>query len=195
MALLDVFTLEQAKKGLNVTVPVTQDPDIQGFVTAISQRFDDPDICGPVVQRTITAEITSGGRAWVRLKHRPIVSVASVTIGGTVTTAYVLDPDEGLLWSDAGFTRGRRNISVTYTAGRFATTAEVTERFIHAAQITFAHLWTAERGAGSSVFGNMDQDYQPRYGMLATGVPSFAIPKAAREILGSEFRGPQAWVV
>ena len=62
---------------------------------------------------------------------------------------------------------------------RSASTAAVDVKFKQAAQLILTHEWRAEKGASTDTFG-----------ALATGIPSFAMPNAAKEQLRREYRPP-----
>jgi hypothetical protein len=197
---LDVLTLPEAKAELSITA-TTYDAQLEQMVTAISRRLDD--LAGPVVIRTVTAESVNGGNDSILLRYRPVVAVTSITeysgLTATVLTAettvangfdsYLLDARAGVIYRrtssyDYRYPRGRFNVVVTYTAGRAATTASVDARFKQAARICLKHLWRAEQTTGSQTYGGLDP-MEP----FIPGVPTFAIPRAALEILGSELIG------
>lgn len=162
---LDVLTLEEAKTALNLKLDTyTHDAEVAMWVTAVSRRLDD--ICGPIVTRTVTEEIHSGGGSALWLYKTPVASITTLTeyssTTGTVLTAetnttkpdagYLLDPEAGRVYRRAGggastFTAGDRNIVVTYVAGRFAGTASVDPKFKAAAGAVLRRLWSREQGA------------------------------------------------
>ncbi len=76
---------------------------------------------GRKVTRTTVTETHDGGRNHIVLRSGPVLSVTSVTEGGTAVTDYVLDDTAGLLHRGADgygcWALGRRNVSVTYVAG------------------------------------------------------------------------------
>lgn len=199
--LLDIISTSDAKQELNITA-ATYDGQLETLVTAISRRLDS--VCGPVVNRTVTDELHNGGRSTIWLKHRPVSSVTTVTeYTGTTSqlltaetnaaktaTNYLLDDSRtGRLYRrtsgcDACFPSGRRNVTVTYVAGRAVNTAAVDQRFKEAARICLKHLWRAENTIGTATFGPASplESYIP-------GVPTFAIPRAALEVVADELIG------
>lgn len=195
MATLDLVTLSEAKQSLDLTSN-QNDTMLAAWITAVSLRVDE--ICGPVVVRTLTAETHDGGGGWISPKYLPLSSVTTIVeydTAGAATTLTAEDHDtkpadaflvDGEMirrrssGGDATFAYGRRNVLVTYVAGRYATTATVTEQFKRATLIVLAHMWRSERGAGSNTFG---QD-----GDLIEFGPAWFIPKRAADLLGYEKR-------
>lgn len=196
---LDVLTLAEAKAEVGITAGSTYDTQLEQLITAISRRLDD--VCGPIITRTVTDELHNGGGNWIRVKYRPIATVTSITeyryttaqalAAETLTTKssndYLLDDARvGRLFrrtggSDSTFPCGRRNVALTYTAGRGAT---ADQRFKEAARICLKHLWRAENTTGSATFGPADP-LEP----FVPGVPTFAIPRAALELIADELLG------
>lgn len=193
MATLDLVTLSEAQDFLRAAQSVDQTL-LGSWITSASVAIDD--LCGPVVQRTLTAELHDGGRTAVLLLSRPVSSVTSVTEYGasgasTALTAesvsskpasgYLLDDRAGMVFRRASgadwcFAAGRRNVSVTYVAGRVASTAAVTPRFKTACLMLVSHLWRVEHGTGNT-FGQTD-------GVFTSS--GFAVPNRVVELLGSE---------
>ena len=176
MADTDILTVEDARTAINM--PGGQhDSILQQLVTGISLRMDA--LCGPIVQRTVTAERHNGGCVFVAPRKVPVASITSVTeyISGTgtaltaetistaPTSAYLLDDtlrfypkiyrrDGG---ADVLFAAGRMNIAVTYEAGRYADTASVPENFKETARQILRRLWKREQNAWARV-SNFDGD-------------------------------------
>lgn len=192
---LDVITLAEGRAAINMHASDTsQDTEIAAYITAVSLRLDQ--LVGPVVVRTVTAEVHDAYGATVQLDHYPVSSVTSVTeyVGatGTVLTAeavgaattandYTLDARWGILTrrssaTDVLWSLGRSRVVVTYVAGRFATTATVSQLFKTAATIMLAHLWRREQSADPMTA------YQRSHGL--------AVPKVVKEMLGDEWRLP-----
>lgn len=200
---LDVLTLDEVKASINLATSVaTHDTELARFITAVSRRLDD--LCGPIVKRTVTDEPHDGGRPQVFFDKTPIASVTTVKeySGTTLTTLtaesvssqvadqYLLDSRLGLLYrrsggSDSTFATGRRNILVTYSAGRYDNTATVDPKFKVAAGLILQEMWRPHAGAWA-------QSADPYSGPLpsASVNPWAALPKAARDILADELRAP-----
>jgi hypothetical protein len=161
-------------------------------------------VCGPIVNRTLTAELYNGGCSKIFLRYRPVSSVTSVTEYNNTTAQvlaaetnttktandYLLDNSStGVIirrtsGCDTWFASGRRNVSVTYVAGRAATTAAVDARFKQAARICLKHLWRNENSAGTVTFGATSgiEEYIPT-------IPAWAIPRAALELIAADLIG------
>lgn len=196
----DWISLDEAKAAVNITGSAF-DAELALYVSAASQRLDQ--IAGAAVIRTVTGEahdITRAGVTSIVLNYRPVVSASSVVIYNQTTAQtltvetnsaktandYLLDLAEGRLRRrssgyDAAFPTGRGNIVVTYTAGRYASTAAVAERFKLAASIYLAHLWKREQGAGTVTFGGVEPD--------VNAIPTFGIPNVVRDLLLEEISG------
>lgn len=196
MADTDIITLTEARAVLNSPPTDIQNPAIQLAVTALSQFFDEQ--YGAVVIRTVTAERHDPTGARLTLRTGPADSITTLneyrttsptvltveTIGATPVDSYALDP--------SGFMVTRRSggcaypfagpVEITYEAGRYATTAAVDEKFKRAVRMTFRHNWAAE-ASGTVTFGEFVTP-----GVLATGVPSFLMPRAASDLLHDELR-------
>ena len=170
MAALDLITLAEGRDAINVPQePTATDAEAARFITAVSLRIDD--ICGPVVRRAVTGEQHDGGRHQIAL-HVPYATSASSVIEYDHTTAttltaetnaikpadgYLLDPVGRygeLVWLrrrcgsiDGRFPHGRRNVEVSYTAGRAADTSAVPVDFKVAAGSILRRLWQRDQGA------------------------------------------------
>lgn len=195
----DVITVDQARAGLNLK-PADAGVDsgeLGRLVTVASRMIDDR--CGPVVTRAATVEAEGGGRfVWLPGPVSAVGSVIEWPSGITITEEDRDAPtandwrlgDWGRLERRAGGAPAvwDTEVTVEYTAGRFATTGDVDGRFVAACQMVVAHLWRAERGAGVQTWGATD-GWSPG-GVTATGVPTFGMPRAVLDILGSEVRPP-----
>jgi hypothetical protein len=202
MATNDLITAAEAKSALNITGS-TQDTELGGYITAVSQLLDEK--CGPVIIRTVTNEThPTDHPRYVDLHEWPVSTVTTVTeyeSDGTSRTltaetastkqadGYMLDPEvranqrrrifrrsEGAPYSfpTGGF------VVATYEAGRYAATASVALNFKEACKIIVAHLWRIEQGTGNVPFGGVEE---------AQLTPSgFAIPNRAVQLLVGELR-------
>lgn len=196
---LDLLTLDEAKRALNVPLAdTTQDTEIASYVTAVSRRIDA--MCGPVVVRTVTGELHSGGAGMLFPNMAPVATITSLveyadttatTLAAETNAAktadnYLVGADGYVIYrrasgGDSSFPVGRSNVVLTYTAGRYSATATVDPRFKQAAAIFLSHLWRFEQGQGSVTFGG------PIEGL---GIPSFGTPNAVRDLLADELRAP-----
>lgn len=196
MATLDVITLSEAKAGLNIVTPLSAaaDAELAIVVSAVSQRIDD--LCGAVVRRVVNDEPHDGGVPALFLREAPAARTSTTTITSVTEDGILLAADEwlfkqrlGILYRRSGgvttsFAAGDDNIVVDYDAGRYATTAAVTEKFKQAAIVAVNHIWTH---VGSQARTRVTVDAE---GAVAFGIPPWAMPKAALELLANELQGP-----
>jgi|SRR5688572_25747267 len=158
---LDLLTLAEGKTAVNIpTANTDHDTELAQHITAVSRIIDAE--CGPVVNRTVTAEIHGGGPLYVN--HQPLVSVSlvreasgstitthSAVAFGAVTDGYHIDPaGTGRIYRTSGGYRydwdWGNQIEITYVAGRAANTAAVDPRFKAAAASILRRLWKRESG-------------------------------------------------
>jgi hypothetical protein len=160
-------------------------------------------MCGPIVRRTYTAEEYDGCTTCLRLRHGPAATVTTVTeysgVSPQTLTAETLTTKtaHNYLVDATGLLLRRRSngwphlfadrVAATYSGGRVVDTDTVDLKFKRAAQIVFRHMWSAEHGAGNVTFGEFTG------GVLATGVPTFDIPNAAKLLLSAELIPPAVW--
>lgn len=156
---LDVLTLPEGLTAVNMPQGVSDhDNELAMQITAVSRMLDAA--CGPVVQRTITAEVHDASSAvWLKA---PVVSVSLVrtATGGSVSTlvpvafgettdGYHVDLASGRLSRSYGGSFGSwgsGQVEVTYVAGRAASTAAVDARFKTCASSVLRRLWKREAG-------------------------------------------------
>lgn len=195
----DLLTYEEGLAAIQQsTVSFPNDAQLELLVTSVSKQIVAR--CGPVVNQTVTSELHSGGEAFVRLERRPVSSVTTVyerdgTVQTTITaenyaaptgTNYVADLAAGVLWrrdggADVRWAPGRNNIAVTYVAGRCAATTAVPQQFKAAASVALRHLWSEQKGLGSTVFGQGE----------GPGMPTpWALPRQVFEILSDQLLAP-----
>jgi hypothetical protein len=173
-AATDLLTLAEAKARLGIT-DTGSDTNIAAVISAVSGQLDE--LCGPVVNRTVTAELHDGGSTIIALNKPPVASVTSVTeYTGTTATALTEQtigtaPANGFTCSTGGIVRrlssgtprrfpaGSRNVTVTYAAGRYANTAAVAPKFKEAAAMTFRNIWVSELASGSQTFGGVTDGF------------------------------------
>lgn len=187
MTATNVISLPEAESELGIDHG-TQ-PLVATYVTSVSRLLDQA--CGPVVRRTVTEEY-DGGRSCVILRQFPVAAVTAVTEYRGTAAAILTEetaataPGDGFLLSDSGklyrrsgkadalFASGRRNVVVSYSAGRYDDTASVDERFKRAAMVALRNLWSREQGMGTVTFG--------ADGAPLTGA-TYALPNAARAFI------------
>jgi hypothetical protein len=184
--ILDILSHAEAVEAVNISDD--QDPELERRVTAVS-RIIDAEV-GPVVQRTVTAEIHDGGSSAVYLKA-PVVSVSLVRYawGGSISTlsevtfgastdGYQLDLASGRLrrrYGGSVSTWGTDSqVEVTYVAGRYADTASVDERFKECAAAVLRRLWKRESATwaqSSAFFEQLDPAGGPQLGFFRIAKP------------------------
>lgn len=198
----DLLTLSEARAILDFGASDnTMDTQIASVVTTVSRRLDT--YIGPVVQRSITSEVHSGGRGRIELGYGPVSTVGTVT-EYQGTTAVVLtaetpgvEPTDGYYaerWApnpallsgvlvrrvsgqDTCWWSGRGNIQVTYTTGRSVSTGTVDSIYKEAAGLMLRNLWRSYQQS-TARFDEFDTPMQ--------NFPTFTIPKAVVELLADE---------
>lgn len=184
MALTDILNLIEARAAVNIPTGVTsQDSDLTLFVAGISSRVDA--LTGPVVSRSVTGERHSGmsagrGRFMLDLQYVSAITSLSEWDGTTQTVLsaetdgvktssdYLLDSigPYAIVYrrsngTDAVFPAGRRNLVASYTAGRFANTASVTEQFKLAVSAVLRRMWKREQSSWAQTPDFFDDTENP----------------------------------
>lgn len=151
MAAEDLLTLSEAKEALRVgDEDVSLDPELVRLITAASRLIDTH--FGAMVNRTITAELHDNPRSGLlRLRRSPVSSITSVSVDGTALSAgsyqVVKRGYDEWLARTAGYQMTPwmsvrlQGISVTYVAGRYASTAAVPALVKEAAVAQCRHWW------------------------------------------------------
>lgn len=156
-----IIGLADARAAIGLPTAATSKDDLlRAYVAAATPLMED--LCGPILSRSVTDTHDGGGR--VRLMYAPVISITSVkeSYGNFTRTlteqaldgssfdayGYTVDKDLGILTRrvsgrDAVFAPGRRNILVSYTAGR----ATIGENLLKATQRLVRWLWEPEQGA------------------------------------------------
>lgn len=199
---LDVLTLNEAKTAINLeTANTDHDTELEQFITAISRRLDD--LCGPVVTRQVANELHDGGVHKFTTRVTPVSSIDTLveyrstadttltaeTNGAKAADNYLLENDGHRVWvrrrrtgADSTFPSGRRNVDVTYTAGRYASTVSVDALFKQAAASILRRLWKRESSSWAQTpgyFGDVD-DARPLSGFFK------AVDPMVHELLADE---------
>jgi hypothetical protein len=147
----DLVGLDEVKRKLNIT-GTTHDDDLRHYIGVASQVAEDK--CGAIARRTVV-ETYSGGRAQLALRQHPVVSVTSITQGGTplAATAYELaDAGAGVLAATSGVL-GSATLTVTYVVGRPVIPGPILEGVLELVR----HLWATRRGpAAPNRLGPLD---------------------------------------
>lgn len=195
MATTDLLSPEEAREVLGRgAADVTKGTALARAVTAVSDRIAAG--VGPIVYGTLTESFDGGcSSVWLKGPVQSIVSVVEYdsTTAGTLAVssnssqpdnAYWADTESGELVrrsgnADGRFPVGRRNVVVTYVAGRCASTATVPERYKEAAAVALKSWWrTYESGVGRT----------GEYDVPQASFPTFAVPKAVKDMLADEWR-------
>ena len=126
-----------------------RDAEVFLWVSAVSGRIDQ--LCGPVVARE-KVEKYDGGNGILRLRTAPALSITSVAASGTTVDEadYELVDDNRFtpyLLHTGRWPSGRRNLTVTYQAGRAEDTASVDPLFKLAAATILTGMWAKYGGA------------------------------------------------
>ena len=197
----DILTLEEALQAIGSSANSANDDKIVPWNTAVARRLDD--LCGPVVRRTVTGELHDGGSTYIDLRFFPVNSITTITeyvsttgtaltvetnaskpAGAYLTEAYSADAAylspriyRRSSGGDATFATGRRNIAVTYVAGRSTNTTTADAKFKQAAAIMLKNLWRSMQE--SAVVVN-------EFDVPQVNFPRFAVPNAVRDLLAGE---------
>jgi len=192
-----LVTLADVHAHLNIpTGDTSHDTELQGFIDAAQPVVED--VVGAVVNVTYD-EWYDGGAQVISLRHRPIVSVTSVTeyVG---TSSYpltlVATPDLGSIYSysfepggrlirrSTGGTRtfagGAGNLHVVYVAGRAAVPANIRMGTLE----VIRHNYQLGQQGGRPAFGGAGGED------MAWTPSGFAIPTRAIEWLAPNRRHP-----
>lgn len=158
---------------------------------------------GPGARRG-TADLPSGGRSVIFTSLRPAYSFTTVTeydvsgnptvltaetVSSKPTSSYLAEPDPRdptrfsgkLTRRGAGVTSwwayGEKNISVLYSAGRYATTDAVSGKWKTAAKICLQNAWRSRQQSVTQV---------DEFDVPQANFPKFGLPNAARDLLRRE---------
>lgn len=167
---LDILTLDEAKRALNIAPSDTSaDTELAQVVTAASRFVDKVGnaIDGVAVKRAVTEDLfpTRPTSPLILSYHPATALTVTEYVSGTGTALTASDGlatageyllDGGMLhrrssWSAAAW---RGGVQVQYTAGLYDTTASVAAHYKEAAVAVLIHLWQ-HRGAnsGAGTFG------------------------------------------
>lgn len=179
---LDILTLDEAKTAINMRGSnIDHHDELEQDITAISRLIDSE--CGPVVQRTVTAEVHAGDLPVVTTRLSPVAAIGTVResqtgdittlessgFGGTIS-GYFAEP----YWNGGGTLLSgviqRRylgvsgewptgaEVEVTYTAGRYPTTETVDARFKACAAAVLQRFWKGEAGVWAQTAATIYED-------------------------------------
>lgn len=195
MATRDLLSDAEARQVLGVgAADISKAEALERAITAVSDRITAA--VGTIVYGTITDLFDGGCRTvWLRQPVAQVVNVVEYdsTTASTLTAesntskpsdGYYLGTLNGELTrrdnnTDSWFPQGRNNVLVNYVVGRAATTATVPERYKEAAAITLKNWWRMYESGAARV---------AEYDVPQASFPTFAVPKAAKELLADEWR-------
>jgi hypothetical protein len=186
----DILTLAEGRSALRQGTSTANDTDIALLITASSVAIDRG--IGPVVIRTITSDSYDGEerrrQSMIQLRYWPVVTMTTVVEDGTTLAAgdYHVDKEKGQVWRRSGdddywWEDGRDNLVFTYTAGRYAATANVDPWYKHGCRLLLRHQWRSEQWNTQGI-GATD------YEVPQVAFPSFSIPKAVIDWYGPLWR-------
>lgn len=189
--------LEEARLGIGAQSSTARDNDLRTLIASVTPIMED--ICGPILSAA-KDEWYDGGARTVRLNYAPIISVQTVSesYGNFVRTltdqpldgssfdayGYTVDLVDGLLHRRASgrtgiFQPGRRNVRVSYTAGR----SVIPDNILYATRRLVRFLWQQEQqGLGRPEFGTADAT------PMVTTPSGFLVPRVVVEACASEVR-------
>lgn len=197
MATDDLLTAAEARRFVGLgTADLTRGTLLAQYVTMASRALVTR--VGTIIHSTVTAELHSGGGAYVYLSHHPVKQVNQVveydnTTASTLTaetnasksaTGFVVNLANGRVTrrnenTTVPFPAGFDNVAVTYVAGRFASTSDVDDRFKTACGLILKNAWRAQE----MNVGQVDEFDVPQ-----AAYPRFGIPNAVKDILADEWR-------
>lgn len=133
----DLTTLENVKGYLGLTDSVeARDDLLQRIITAASALIES--ILGRTIANDEYTETRNGnGTATMVAKYYPVTAVSSLTVDGTEIHVAVSQTDSGYLYDEDGFylrgylfSKGVKNVSISYTAGYSETPADIEDMCI-----------------------------------------------------------------
>jgi hypothetical protein len=149
-----LISVDEALERLNAVQILTYDVNrerLQGFCFAASSQVEQ-ELDRTVIPRTFT-ETYSGVRGPIQLRHTPVMSITSVTVGGSLLTESQYLADEEFLYfgSTTGYsawTAGLYNVVITYRAGFAIPPQEIRDRALDIVQAR----WQSSQQASHPVY-------------------------------------------
>jgi hypothetical protein len=140
-ALIDV---EELFRYMQVEAPAAGSDEEMLIHSLINSASDEVEsiIGGPVIHKTITEQIDGTSEPSFFVRKVPLFDVVSVSLDGTDISSEVDFYEDGEVFHKDGeiFTRGRKNITVTYVAGYGASKSAVPADIRHAC-LLIVHYW------------------------------------------------------
>lgn len=179
-----LLSLTQAKEHLNMSQSSTaQDEELRQWIE-ITTEVVERHRAEIIARRQFTERLQMRYARAILLDNRPVLSVDSISVVNGVTVQ-VADPALWYLDSQAGVIRSfgagiSGDVTITYTAGYRVIPA----RYIGAAKIILAHLWSTQRvptlGPTPTLRGGNREE-----AIITPSGEGYAIPHRAVELLGS----------
>jgi len=190
-----VISLEQARKSLRMPAGQTiDDEDLRDLIASATAPIED--MCGPILARACD-DWLDGGWDSVRLLQAPCIAITAVTesFGAGYTRTLTSQPLDGTTFDGYGYTvdlvdglvirramgtaapfmTGRRNIHVTYTAGRVV----IPQNLIRATRRLVRFMWQQE------MQGQRPNGSSPEMVSTPSG---YLVPNAIRTLCGAELK-------
>lgn len=169
-----LVTLADAKEHVRVTTTAT-DTQLQNMVEVASDACQQ--YTGRTWATTTVTETHDGGKTAVALRARPIQSITTVTVNGSVLagSGYYLDATAGVLYCGQPpwptyWLPGVQNVTVTFVAG----TTTLPPSIRHGVLEMTAHLWETQAGGAGRPRSGADSEWDPAAG--------FSIPRRVSEL-------------
>lgn len=192
-----IVGLAEARASIGLPVAaVAKDEVLRNKILSATPIIED--LVGPVIPRPLT-ESYDGGGSKIKLLYSPVLSVSSIVesfgnytrtltaqpLDGSTFDAYgyTLDARDGLLTrrvsgSVGAFAAGRRNVLVTYVAGR----AVVGQNILDATCRLVRHFFQQEQQGSRPDMGSPDST------TMTTTPSGFAVPRAVVELCADDVR-------
>lgn len=153
---MSVLALTDAKRHLNISSD-QHDYELQDFIDSAERTL--AHWVGPLEPTPVTQQVTvPDGRGTAYLSVTPVVSLTSVTRGGTTVdvTSLLADAGEGIVTLSPG----------AYTVGYVAGHDPLPADLLQAVKELLRHLWTTQRGSGVRPGQGQTEQQQPGAGYL-----------------------------
>lgn len=181
---MPALSLADAKAQLHMT-GTGVDTELQDYVDGVNEIIEYH--IGPVDDRTVT-ERWDGGQPALAVRHRPVVSLSSVTAiadGAELVPVGEVDVDHtlGVLRLRSGGLWPAGPMAVTYVAGRGGTAPSAANI---AGRIIIQHLWETQRGGDvrrPDLAGGLET-------VTVSGGFTFSVPRRAIQLLEPHATGP-----
>jgi hypothetical protein len=192
-----IISLVDARLGLGLpTAATTKDDDLRSAILGATPIMED--LVGPILSRSCD-EWHDGGSASVRLLQAPCLSITTVVESwGTFTRTLTAQPLDGTTFDAYGYTvdlndgilhrrisgqsgifnPGRRNIHVTYVAGRTV----ISENILKATRRLVRHFWQQEQQGGRPSIDS------PESVAMTTTPSGFAVPQVVVDLCAGDLR-------